>query len=175
MLGPLLLLLGFPILHAFPATDTLLEKRSFYGDPRRNITCLGSSYDLRLPPGVNGTDPNELTMQQLCAKTIYGGAPAGRHLGGWCSRGLQTKDEKDADDSDDEEMTTNFENFSDLTGVSFDMSDNSHVDEVLIDPRFLLGCFNRCFCNYGVTDLTTQPKRDEGRVPIYRRDPFGCR
>ena len=28
------------------------------------------------------------------------------------------------------------------------------------DPRFLLGGFNRCFCDYGLTDLTIQPKRE---------------
>lgn len=168
MLGPFLLLLGLPILHAHPTVDTNLAKRSFYGDPRRNITCLGSKYDLQLPPGVNETDPNELTMQQLCAKTVYGGAPAGRHLGGWCSRGLKTRDLRhpddsddadDPDDSEDSDVTTN--PYSDTNGVSFDLSDASHADEGLADPRFLLGCFNRCFCNYGVTDLTMQPKREE--------------
>ena len=160
MLVPIILLLGFPILYALPATDTILEKRSFYGDPRRNITCLGSSYALQLP-SLDGNDPNELTMQQLCAKTIYGGAPDGRHFGGWCSRGLVPNDvgHSNTDDLDDEEVTDG--RYSDITGVSFDLSDNSHANNDLADPRFLLGCFNRCFCNYGVTDLTIQPKRDE--------------
>ena len=45
--------------------------------------------------------------------------------------------------------------------MSFDHSPEDETDRELADPRFLLRCFNRCFCNYRVTDLTIQPKRDE--------------
>lgn len=76
-----LLTLGKSIGHA--------QKRTFIGDPRRNITCLGSSYDLRLPIRPDGVDLNQLTMQQLCAKKIYGGADIPSVVGGWCSKGLE--------------------------------------------------------------------------------------
>lgn len=64
------------------AERTHVRKRTFIGDPRRNITCLGSSYDLRLPIRPDGLDLNTLTMQQLCAKPVYGGANITRSLGG---------------------------------------------------------------------------------------------
>ncbi|CAF9908204.1 hypothetical protein IMSHALPRED_006610 [Imshaugia aleurites] len=53
-------------------------------------------------------------MEQLCAKTIYGGAPAGQHLGVWCSRGLAVQ-EGPEDDIEDDLFTVNA-----FTGVSFD-------------------------------------------------------
>ena len=144
---------------AFPTDDGDLDQRSFYGDPRRNITCLGSNYDLQLPVRQDGVDPNRFTMQQLCAKTIYGGAPAGQHLGGWCSRGLPIQDGEREDDSGDESENPNLTYDWLWTGVSFDLSDASQASEEGADPRFLLGCFNRCFCNWQVDDLTIQPKR----------------
>lgn len=76
------LLLYIPDSSAFPKNNVDLDERSFYGDPRRNITCLRSSYDLELSVRSDGLDPNQFTMQQLCAKTIYGGDPSGQHLGG---------------------------------------------------------------------------------------------
>lgn len=166
------LLLGIPIVSARPENITTLNERSFYGDPKRGITCLGSHYDLQLPLRSDGSDPNELTMQELCAKTIYGGAPAGDHLGGWCSKGLPTKVEG-SEDTDDDEEPEGYGN-SELTGVSFDLSPNSHADLDTADPRFLLGCFNRCFCNYGVTDLTIQPKRSEpSNADVYMKKSRG--
>lgn len=157
------LLLGILGSYAFSQDDGYLDKRSFYGDPRRNITCLGSSYDLELPVRSDGVDPNNFTMQQLCAKTIYGGAPAGQHLGGWCSRGLRAEDgnppdQPDPDNSDIQENPNSVWQFA-WTGVSFDWSAASQASEEGSDPRFLLGCFNRCFCNFEVDDLSIQPKR----------------
>lgn len=58
------------LLLGIPGASAFLDTRSFYGDPRRNITCLGSGYDLQLPVRSNGFDPNGLTMQELCAKTM---------------------------------------------------------------------------------------------------------
>lgn len=155
------LLLGILGSYAFSQDDGYLDKRSFYGDPRRNITCLGSSYDLELPVRSDGVDPNNFTMQQLCAKTIYGGAPAGQHLGGWCSRGLQAEDGNPPDqpDPDNSEENPNAVWEFSWTGVSFDWSAASQASEEGSDPRFLLGCFNRCFCNFEVDDLSIQPKR----------------
>ncbi len=148
---------------AFSKDNGHLDKRSFYGDPRRNITCLGSSYDLQLPVRRNGVDPNQFTMQQLCAKTTYGGAPNGQHLGGWCSRGLIYRDlELDYGDSDSDSGPAEQPEDSwqwAFTGVSFDLSNTFQDERTGADPRFLLGCVNRCFCNFEVNDLTIQPKR----------------
>ena len=168
-------LLVLTITYAHPGLNAQLGKKSLYGDPRRNITCLGGGYDLKIPfahgPGV---DPDTFTMQQLCAKTIYGGAPAGQHFGGWCSQGLSIEDpgsddgdwpDPDPDEIDESRLDPDREwsyldpeNPKIYSGVSFDLSLASQAVDGP-DPRFLLGCFNRCFCNYGVTDLTKQPKR----------------
>lgn len=165
MVISVLLLLGMPFVFARTKTERALNERSFHGDPRRNITCLGKHYDLQLPLRRDGHDPNELTMQQLCAKTEYGGAPNGSHFGEWCSRGLQSisKDDPPEPEPDLEDVLDDgrTRDFNDETGVSFDHSPYGGADLELGDPRFLLGFFNRCFCNYGVTDLTIQPKRDE--------------
>lgn len=45
----------------------------------------------------------------------------------------------------------------DLMGVSFDLRADTQIEGV--DSRFLLGCFNRCFCNWESNDLIIQPKR----------------
>ena len=155
------LLLYIPTSSAFPKSKVDLGERSFYGDPRRNITCLGSSYDLQLPVRSDGVDPNHFTMQELCAKTVYGGAPSGQHLGGWCSRGLMVE----AIGPGGEHLMPSYvypsepgDDISIWTGVSFDLSAGAQSTEDA-DSRYLLGCFNRCFCNWEVDDLTIQPKR----------------
>ena len=50
------LLLYIPTSSAFPKSKVDLDERSFHGDPGRNITCLGSSYDLQLPVRSAGVD-----------------------------------------------------------------------------------------------------------------------
>lgn len=175
------LCLGILRASAFPKENDHLDRRSFYGDPRRNITCLGSSYDLQLPVRTDGVDPNRFTMQQLCAKTIYGGAPAGQHLGGWCSRGLVVKDGEPGENSDPDDYSPydNTENPNDewewrWTGVSFDVSAASQASEEGADPRFQLGCFNRCFCNFEIEDLTIQPKRSvPSNADVYLKESGG--
>lgn len=142
-----LLLLRIPRSSAFPTDDGDLIRRSFYGDPRRNITCLGSNYDLQLPVRHDNVDPNRFTMQQLCAKTIYGGAPTGQHLGCWCWRGLPIQEGEMEDESNDEPENPNSTFDWEWTGVSFDLSDASQTKKEGAHPRLLLGCFNRCFCN----------------------------
>lgn len=50
--------------------------------PEHNITCLGDGYDLTLP--LDGDfDPNELTMEKLCADPQLGGSLPYRHIGGF--------------------------------------------------------------------------------------------
>ena len=48
------------------------------------ISCVGKS-NQQLPVQAD-FDPNAKTMQQLCAKTDYGGGLAGQHIGGYCAR-----------------------------------------------------------------------------------------
>ncbi|KAF6234114.1 hypothetical protein HO173_007533 [Letharia columbiana] len=55
-------------------------------DPTNNITCVGDKYDLDLPISA-GFNPNTVSMQQLCAKTQFGGGPPGQHVGGWMPMG----------------------------------------------------------------------------------------
>ena len=159
----------FPLFYVFgvyarPETYSSLDKRTFDGFPERNITCLGSSYEVQLPLRSDGTNPNELTMQQLCAKSVYGGAPEGWNLGGWCSKGLRYSVKRlFGEPVYDENQNLDYEDSTYPQGVSFDLSLPGGFPEVF-DPRFLLGCFNRCFCNYGVDDLTIQPRRDDPSI-----------
>lgn len=145
---------------------TLLAHGTFIGDPRRNITCLGSSYDMRLPIRPDGVDLNQLTMQQLCAKRAYGGAGISRAMGGWCSKGLEPAyiaDEYGGDmewRQDDGMLPT-------LTGVSFDATGAEDTNppgwapnQPYFNDRLYAGCLNRCFCSWELDDLTIQPKRE---------------
>ena len=146
---------------ALGKTDDHVEKRTFVGDPRSNITCLGSSYDLRIPIRTDGVDLNQLTMQQLCAKPIYGGANISRALGGWCSAGVgidylyvEPPGLPPFGPSD---------TFHLRTGVSFDFSVSEEMSDHLAnfnDDRLYIGCLNRCFCNWGIEDRSIQPKRE---------------
>lgn len=105
-------------------------------DPTGNITCLGDRYALGLPV-VDGFNPNEVSMQKLCAKPQYNGGLPGEHLGGWC---LQTTPAPM------------------LTGqVVFDTSAGARVNAVLQNPRTMLGCYYRCFCNWNVQNTAIQP------------------
>lgn len=90
--------------------------------PWHNITCLGTNYDLTLPI-IDGFNPNEVSMQRLCAKPQYDGGLPGQHLGGRCSFGAQKT-------------------------VVFDLSEEAQVSTALQNPRTMLGCTYRCFCNY---------------------------
>ena len=177
-------------LFAFGAKATDVEKRTFNGDPRRNITCLGSSYDLRLPIRPDGVDLNNLTMQQLCAKPVYGGASIGNALGGWCSKGLQPAVWWPSTDDDEDPLQgwdTNNAYQASTNGVAFEFMGESSYYGVAIWPqgqeyqldRLYIGCLNRCFCSWGVEDLTVQPRREEPEstadvemVPKWYHDQF---
>ena len=140
--------------------DRNIDKRITQTDPMRNITCLGSSYDLQLPIR-RGVDLNQYTMQQLCAKEAYGGAVVNQ--GGWCSAGLDItiedhdgpiQEHPDWDADPDLAAPT-------LTGVSFDLGDRWDVARIEeFNPRWMLGCLNRCFCNWGIENINIQPKRE---------------
>ena len=120
--------------------------------PQNNITCVGQFPDLKLPLLNDGFDPNRSNMQELCAKTQYGGGAPGHHAGGYCwakpgSFSYHTID-------------------NDTTGdVGFDLSATAQASTQLQNPRFLLACFYRCFCNYGLHSPSTQPK---SRYALFR-------
>ena len=58
----------------------LLEQTT-NADPTNNIMRVGDKYDLDLPIRA-GFNPNNVSMQQLCAETQFGGGPPGQHIGG---------------------------------------------------------------------------------------------
>ena len=107
-------------------------------DPQGNLTCLGDHYAIGLPVQED-FDPNQSTMQQLCAKTQYNGGPPGQHVGAWCSsvfssyhRAYQRR-------------------------VVFDSSPSAQINAELANPRILLGCLLRCYCTPGTTASSIQP------------------
>ena len=120
-----------------PASDT--------ANPRNNITCVGQFPDLRLPLLQDGFDPNTASMQKLCAKTNYGGGAPGEHAGGYCWTRPGT-------------FSYNHNNTETTGDVGFDLSRAAHASTQLQNPRFLLACFYRCFCNYGLDNPSNQPK-----------------
>lgn len=105
----------------------------------QNISCVGGHYALTLPEQQDW-NPNERTMQQICAKPQYNGGPPGQHVGGWCDHGE----------------------------VVFDDSPEAQINTQLASPRILLGCRYRCFCNHGipVEDRATQPKPSEHQTAL---------
>lgn len=124
------------------------------GDPQRNITCVGTTPDLQLPIFENGFDPNQATMQELCAKPQYGGGLPGQHAGGYCFDRPQ---------------------YLPIGEVAFDTGPSAHTSAILQNPRFMLACLYRCFCNYGLPAATAahddtspvqQPRSD---WPLYPR------
>ncbi len=87
-------------------------------------------------------------MQKLCAKLQYNGGPHGQQVGGYCIG-----------------QPTWFH-----TGeVAFDMSPAALANDHLQNPRLLLACSYRCFCNYRLTDTSIQPKADRHSFRTYFR------
>lgn len=81
------------------------------------ITYLGDSYDLALPAGSHtGFNPNEVSMQQLCAQSPYG-ERSRQHIGGFCSLGGSEA----------------------LRRFAFSISPQSHVHPLLSNPRIMFG------------------------------------
>ena len=109
-------------------------------NPKGNITCLGDEYDLALPTW-DGFNPNGISMQKLCAKTQYGGGPANQNVGGFCYY---------------------FNSTPSNPRLTFDPSPEAQASTVLSNPRVLLGCAYRCFCNYGINNTSIQPKTNPG-------------
>ena len=105
-----------------------------------NISCVGQNYDLSLPLHV-GWNPNNVSMQHLCAKTKYGGGPEDQNIGGWC---------------DHNEVVFDYKHIAQLNNPKLSV------------PRVQLGCRLRCFCNHNipVEQRSVQPKASEDQVSL---------
>ena len=104
-------------------------------NPIRNITCVGDDLALELPfPG--DFDPNQVSTQKVCAKPQYNGGARGQHAGAYCYQPP----------------------FAPYAGdIAFDTSPGAEASSELQNPRVLLSCRYRCFCNWGLTDQSHQP------------------
>lgn len=107
-------------------------------DPRKSITCVGSSYDLNLP-NLGDFNPNLLTMQQLCPKPQFGGGLPERHVGGWCDSPALS-----------------------VPQLAFDINPAARLNSVLSNPRVYLACLYRCFCSFGF-----EPGAPQSRAELY--------
>ena len=117
-------------------------------DPRGAIKCVGDRYDGELPAD-EFFNPNEVSMQKLCAKPQYGGGSPGTHIGGWCSWTVIREPGR-------RRRTVWIKRF--------DLSYEAHVHDELAQPRVMLACYNRCYCSYPLDDLgensNIQPRAD---------------
>lgn len=110
-------------------------------DPRGAIKCVGDRYDGELPAD-EFFNPNEVSMQKLCAKPQYGGGSPGTHIGGWCSwtvireAGRRTRT---------------------MWIKRFDLSYEAHVHDALAQPRVMLACYYRCYCSYPLVIFEENP------------------
>ena len=108
-------------------------------------------------------NPNGLSMQRLCVKPQYGGGAQHQHAGAYCFNPIEPDSEPDSSferyssstsDSDDEFAR---EPAVMLGKVVFDPHRGAQASQQLQNPRFMQACVYRCFCNYGVEDVSRQP------------------
>jgi hypothetical protein len=97
-------------------------------NPAHRITCFGDRPEMVLP-AYPDWNPNEHTVQQLCAKPQYGGLDAYKHLGGYCAVSADST----------------FPNPG-RGLVAFDKSMAARTSTSLFNPELLLYCRTRCFC-----------------------------
>ena len=118
--------------------------------PTQNISCVGEHYDLALPR-IGNFNLNGLTMQQLCAKPEYGGHPE-HSPHGWCMISRRSP----VDPS--------------WGRVAFEGTE-SHLALTLLKQRIMLGCTYRCFCNFGLQDVSVQPRESQHEALVVRPIP----
>ncbi|KAI9682240.1 MAG: hypothetical protein M1817_000294 [Caeruleum heppii] len=105
-------------------------------NPVRSIKCVGPLPPWRLPRFPTW-DPNNFTLQELCAKPQYGGRAVGQHLSAFC---------------------VDFHEHL----VGFDFSTGASMAWQLTNPRLMLYCRTRCFCNFNREWALSRP---EGEMP----------
>ena len=131
-----------------PSLSTLEENFDpSKADPYMNITCLGDKFPFLLPVEP-GFDPNQKSMQQICAKPQFNGGEPFQHLGGYCWNARQ--------------WNTNHENVPSTGLVTFDKHPLAKTSQLLSNPRAYLACAYRCFCNIGLADDSVQPRNNVG-------------
>ncbi|KAI9676056.1 MAG: hypothetical protein M1817_000799 [Caeruleum heppii] len=120
-----------------------------FANPAHNVSCVGEADDLgEHLPIHNGFDPNGVSMQKLCVKPQFGGGQIGQHLGGFCQP------------PPDAAAASTSSAPPPLGRVAFDPSPAAITAKWLRNPRLLLHCRSRCFCNYGIPEAqrNVQPK-----------------
>ena len=139
-------------------------------DPKRNITCIGSAYGMDLPIIESSHfNPNGHTMQALCAKPQYGGSGPLNHAGAYCYGPIAPGEPSDSGSEPEDWMTASTGSGSSYNGsedgtaavmlgkVIFDPHPGALASSQLQNPRFMQACLYRCFCNYGLDDVSQQP------------------
>ncbi|KAI9681334.1 MAG: hypothetical protein M1817_002617 [Caeruleum heppii] len=117
-------------------------------DPLHNITCVGPLPPFPLPRFDNW-DPNTFTLQELCAKPQYGGRAPDQHLGYFCLHpGFWSR------------------------AVVASINPTARVSLRLSNPRLMLYCRTRCFCNSPIVRLPQEPPTpiqnlDDPNAPPY--------
>ncbi len=134
-----------------------------FADPTHNVSCVGMADELGEElPIRNGFDPNAISMNDLCVKPQYGGGRPGRHLGAYC----QPYDP----------VPVGVPHRAVYGKVAFDPNPSAFTAKWLRNPRLLLHCRSRCFCNYNVlyADRERQPKEvpAEYRTEVRRGNAY---
>ncbi|KAI9674167.1 MAG: hypothetical protein M1817_001985 [Caeruleum heppii] len=129
----LLLIVSFFFVHCFHSALAVFDPTKPHveenfdpaeANPEHNLTCVGPLPPWPLPRFPE-FDPNNFTLQQLCAKPQYGGRAPQQHLGAACFKPRH----------------------DDRGAIFFDTTEASKVARDLVNPRILLYCRTRCFCN----------------------------
>ncbi|KAI9676494.1 MAG: hypothetical protein M1817_000652 [Caeruleum heppii] len=109
-------------------------------DPEYGVSCVGEVADLgEALPRMHYWDPNTVSMNSLCVKPQYGGGQPYQHLGAYC---YTTNDPFGPEDD---------HGFDYYHGaVAFDKDLDARSARWLQNPRMLLQCRLRCFCNKNV-------------------------
>lgn len=143
-------------------------------DPKRNVSCVGGSYDLKLPILEDGFNPRNLSMQELCVKPQYGGGKPHRHAGAYCFNPIEPDRSTDSDDDSGyiDNDIVEYEPPVMLGKVVFDPHRGAQTSRELRSGRIRQACVYRCFCNYGIEDVSIQPESDH--FPI-QQDTTGYR
>ena len=152
----------------FTASATYNSRRAHYkenfdpaeADPRGNVSCVGDTYDLKLPM-LENFNPNGLSMQKLCVKPQYGGGAQYQHVGAYCYNPLGSS-WMSGSDYESNWSSSSSDEFTREPAVMqgkivFDSHRGAHASQELQNPRLMQACIYRCFCSYGVEDVLKQP------------------
>ena len=129
-----------------------------FADPWGRIKCYGPMPPFNiskyyLPTDGSLVNPNNWTLQQLCAKPQYGGKGEYQHLGGFCQRYTELDSyyggEMAADSVRDNDHYRPFAFDSSIAARPMPYS--------VTNPRLFQFCQQRCFCSAWATESTITP------------------